>query len=155
VWPVSLPRKRAGKATLHRPLRSLCVVTVLRTPTGSKTFVAFRCSCSAFLQDAQCVHEGSCRVLQADPLLPAHTLKNFTAKVPPDAMPKSAQPDGCGRPVYSHGLRLGLPRGPAGQSGAAKQETSELGVLDTPPRRRQAWMTSTVRILRLAIVISS
>ena len=77
---------RVSLSSLKHTLGQLNLVTVLTSKDAHEP-VSFRCNCSAFVRDAQCVHEGFCRILEKDPKIPLHTLKHFTAKRLPDIYP--------------------------------------------------------------------
>ena len=74
---------RVSLSSLKHTLGQLNLVTVLTSKDAHEPG-SFRCNCSAFVRDAQCVHEGFCRILEKDPKIPLHTLKHFTAKRLPD-----------------------------------------------------------------------
>ena len=79
---------RVSLSSLKHTLGQLNLVTVLTSKDAHEP-VSFRCNCSAFVRDAQCVHEDFCasHLGEGSKDSTSHTLKHFTAKRLPDIYP--------------------------------------------------------------------
>ena len=129
---------RVSLSSLKHTLGQLNLVTVLTSKDAHEPG-SFRCNCSAFVRDAQCVHEGFCRILEKDPKIPLHTLKHFTAKRLPDIYPdtpasESGGSHAGGRPLNLRGSAWSTVSQLQAKAAKATAKKSASASLDTPKK---------------------
>ncbi|CAE7674410.1 unnamed protein product [Symbiodinium sp. CCMP2592] len=121
---------RVSIAAYRYTFQQLSVVTVLRNDDFAPG--SYRCTCTCHARDAQCVHEGFCRVLDGDPALPTNDLRCFTKKKTVVPLLPTTRPGPMARmPSASAWVTRDSVEAAVRQNARGRAAAS---VLDTPPK---------------------